>query len=1181
MLENIHTDFMRMRSRKATSLDCCKFLKPGIDVCALLPQPASSNSDHDSQPQQLAWLDGRIIKIKRSHADTCNCLFAIMPYKNNGLIHMRSLVKDRARVTLVKINQISILQKLNNKPDENGNIFPRSTLNGTSIYKTKLFNFTDTFSPAIATLLVFSTLVGVIEVKVVQDRILYHVQGDDINQNGSTVNMKVVNFMNCDGVIKPKVERVTIEPTCTEEKDASTGGIEKSLVVSNANNVYEEMNIRRSKREKFQPIFFSSYTSPNFGCSSNAPSAKVFSLSTSQSKEEPVKEDVSLLKKHAAKLSSVNGKPKQKAVQKERSYMPCEKHGANRKEYFSTEECSDFIEKLMKGPEMQKERGPYRLHEKHGAKVKYFNNKKCDGLIDEVIKDQAMRKKREQLYEQHEKHGAKRKYFGTKECDDYIEELMTDISCCMSKKAKPSFQQEEEAFMSAPGYYPIYENFVWSPVDSDGEIEKEKGKDEYEELWEEMDYCLNTLVLEEEKKQFDSEDEVASGKDKELYVHDCVLNEQIGYVCIKCNAVITEIKDIFPPMMKERSYQMPKERANIEPKLHPFEIDQSFLKTPPNTSQIKSSNHIWTPIIRIEPKLHPHQREAFEFIWKNLVGSLEPEKMSSTNGNTGGCVISHSPGSGKTLTVISFLISYLAVFPKSHPLVITPKSVIHTWQREFEKWGVEVPVHIIHQDIAYNRRTFVGKTKGYLDSHLRMSNKTIRIIDSLEKVHLWHENPGVLLMTYPSFHSIMKGESRNEYYEFMANVLQTSPGLLVLDEGHNPRSTSSKVRRLLMKVNTESRILLSGTVFQNNFEEYFNTLCLARPRFVRDVIAELEPKKRARETKRGRKIKDQEKRAQKLFVEKIGHKIESHSRCGRKHGFDLLRNITSGFIHAFDGEKLQNLPGLETYTIFLQCTKPQEKVLQKLQNSCKNLFRYPLEIEFLVSVGAIHPCLVSTSKAAKTIFTEKELKEIGSKRSFYRGSKTLFVIDVIMKSLIRKERVLVFSHNIEPLKLLIKSIESCFGWSEGNEILFLYGDQDLLVRSEIIDKFNGDNEGKRKVLLASTNACAEGISLTAASRIVLLDSEWNPSKTKQAIARAFRPGQEKVVYVYLLLAAGSWEESKYEINKKKARMSKMVLSGTCVEDSSAEPVNVGGITDELLREIVEGNNKTVKMVVKH
>jgi DNA repair and recombination protein RAD54 and RAD54-like protein len=636
--------------------------------------------------------------------------------------------------------------------------------------------------------------------------------------------------------------------------------------------------------------------------------------------------------------------------------------------------------------------------------------------------------------------------------------------------------------------------------------------------------------------------------------------------------------------MTERSYQIPKGSAYIEPQLYPFEMDPSFFKTPSQPNQYKSSSNIWTPILCIEPKLQPHQRNAFEFIWKNLVGTLEPEKISSTNDNTGGCVISHSPGSGKTLTVISFLISYLTVFPQSHPLVLTPKSAIHTWESEFKKWDVEVPVHIIHKDVVNRRRRFDGKMKSYLDSHRLPNYKTILIMNLLQKVRLWHENPGVLLMTYSSFLSLMKGGSKNEYYEFMANVLQTSPGLLVLDEGHNPRSTKSKLRRLLMKVNTESRILLSGTVFQNNFEEYFNTLCLARPRFVRDVITELEPKARATETKRGRKTKDEEKRAQKLFVEKIGQMIESQSRWDQKHGFNLLRKITSDFINAFDGEKLLNLPGIEIYTIFLQCTGPQEKVLQKLQNSYRTVSRYPLEMEFLVSVGAIHPCLVSTSKAAKTFFTEKELKEIGSKTNFSRGSKTSFVIDVIINSLMRKERVLIFCHNIEPLKLLIELIESTFEWSEGKEILFLYGDQDLSARYNIIDRFNEGKKGKGNVLLASTNACAEGISLTAASRIVLLDSEWNPSKTKQAIARAFRPGQEKKVFVYLLLAAGSWEESKYESNKKKARMSKMVLTGTCIEDSSTEVVNNGDITDELLREIVEQDNninKTVKMVVKH
>lgn len=427
-----------------------------------------------------------------------------MPYKSNesnALIHMRRLVADHASTTLVKINQVSILQKPNhNKPDENENFFPCSTKNETSIYETKLFNFTDTFSPAIATLFVLSTLCGAIEVKVVQDRVVYHVQEDDVNKDTSTTNMKVVNFMNYDGVIKPKVASLSIEHTCTEEESASTGDIEENFAVSNADNVYEEMNIRRSKREKFRPIFFSSYTSSNFS-RSYAPSAESFYSSKSQPMKEPAKEEVTLQRKHAAGSSCDKGKPEKKVVHKEGSYLPHEGHGVKGKEYFSTEKCTDFIEKLVKNLEMPKEKGLYHLHEKYGAKVKYSDTKECHDLIDELIKDQAKRKKRGWPYQLHEKHAAKRKYSSTKECDEFIKELMTDIRCCMSKKAKPSLQQEEEACASAQGYYPIEEDFMWPPTDSDDEIEKQE-KDEYEELWEEMDYCLNTLALEEEKKVF-------------------------------------------------------------------------------------------------------------------------------------------------------------------------------------------------------------------------------------------------------------------------------------------------------------------------------------------------------------------------------------------------------------------------------------------------------------------------------------------------------------------------------------------------------------------------------------------------------------------------------------------------------------------------------------------------------
>lgn len=115
--------------------------------------------------------------------------------------------------------------------------------------------------------------------------------------------------------------------------------------------------------------------------------------------------------------------------------------------------------------------------------------------------------------------------------------------------------------------------------------------------------------------------------------------------------------------------------------------------------------------------------------------------------------------------------------------------------------------------------------------------------------------------------------------------------------------------------------------------------------------------------------------------------------------------------------------------------------------------------------------------------------------------------------------------------------------------------------------------GPSKVMLASITTCAEGISLTAASRVILLDSEWNPSKSKQAIARAFRPGQDKVVYVYQLLATGTLEEEKYKRTTWKEWVSSMIFSEDLVEDPSHW--QAPKIEDELLREIVEEDRATL------
>ncbi|KAK3128108.1 hypothetical protein QOZ80_7AG0582710 [Eleusine coracana subsp. coracana] len=707
-----------------------------------------------------------------------------------------------------------------------------------------------------------------------------------------------------------------------------------------------------------------------------------------------------------------------------------------------------------------------------------------------------------------------------------------------------------------------------------------KKKDEHEELWEKMDYSLATLAFLERIQMPDSEAVIVSnadlrGKREQQCHHDCVLVEKLGLTCRLCGVVCIEAKHMFPPMFTSKDNERPG-RSNF---CQDGDMLDSYFSEicAPELTQLKGSGNVWNSISDLKPKLHAHQRKAFEFIWKNLTGSLQLEEMDNSTDSRGGCVVAHTPGAGKTLLLISFLVSYLKIHPRSRPLVLTPKAAIHTWRREFEMWGIPLPLHVLHH--SNGRSKLMGnldsKMKAVLKNFHQPSGKMIRILDCLDKISKWHEQPSILLMTYSSFLALTKEDSKLQHRSFMANVLMNNPGLLILDEGHNPRSNKSKLRKLLMKVKTEFRILLSGTVFQNNFEEYFNTLSLARPRFVNDVMTVLAPeRKKGTCTGSG---KHQETLARRIFVESVGQKIESGSKHDRIDGISLLNKLTCGFIDSFEGTKQNSLPGICVYTLFMKPTDIQEEVLTKVTMP---IARYPLEVELLITITSIHPWLIKTIKCASTYFSPTEVARVENyRKDVTAGCKAKFVIDLLHKSSFKGEKVLIFCHNVSPINFLVNLIEIVFGWRLGEEVLVLQGDQELPVRSDVMDKFNGDRKGNRKVLIASTTACAEGISLTGASRLVMLDSEWNHSKTRQAIARAFRPGQERKVYVYLLVASGTWEEDKYNRNRRKAWIANMVFFGRYFDDPSPNPVTE--IDDEVLKELVdEDKTKTFHKIVK-
>ena len=74
------------------------------------------------------------------------------------------------------------------------------------------------------------------------------------------------------------------------------------------------------------------------------------------------------------------------------------------------------------------------------------------------------------------------------------------------------------------------------------------------------------------------------------------------------------------------------------------------------------------------------------------------------------------------------------------------------------------------------------------------------------------------------------------------------------------------------------------------------------------------------------------------------------------------------------------------------------------------------------------------------------------------------------------------------------------------------------------------------MFLISLKAGGTGLNLTAADTVIHYDPWWNPAVEDQATDRAHRIGQDKPVFVYKLIVAGSIEEQILALQEKKAEL---------------------------------------------
>jgi SNF2 family DNA or RNA helicase len=94
-------------------------------------------------------------------------------------------------------------------------------------------------------------------------------------------------------------------------------------------------------------------------------------------------------------------------------------------------------------------------------------------------------------------------------------------------------------------------------------------------------------------------------------------------------------------------------------------------------------------------------------------------------------------------------------------------------------------------------------------------------------------------------------------------------------------------------------------------------------------------------------------------------------------------------------------------------------------------------------------------------------------------------------------------------------------------------------RDEVVHSFQKDPNVR--LLLAQIQAAGVGLNLQAADRVIILEPAWTPAVNEQAIARAWRKGQQKNVWASFVMLESSVDELVSSRLMQKARIIEKVL----------------------------------------
>uniref|UniRef100_A0A6A7FTU6 DNA repair and recombination protein RAD54-like n=1 Tax=Hirondellea gigas TaxID=1518452 RepID=A0A6A7FTU6_9CRUS len=511
-------------------------------------------------------------------------------------------------------------------------------------------------------------------------------------------------------------------------------------------------------------------------------------------------------------------------------------------------------------------------------------------------------------------------------------------------------------------------------------------------------------------------------------------------------------------------------------------------------------------------KLRPHQRDGVLFLYHCVMATRD-----GADGG-GGCILADEMGLGKTLQCIALVWTLLKQSPWSdcvggavkRVLIVTPSSLVNNWGKEFNKWlGKErISVFLVHQ----NNRA---------DDFLRQNVSRVLII---------------------SYDMFLRSHA----------ALSTSSagfGLVICDEAHRLKNSSSKCTSLLAAMPTQRRVLLTGIPLQNDLQELYSLLDFVSPGALCSSAA-----------------------FRRVYEEPIVTAQQSTaSQQEKQFGADRvteLNKITSQFVLRRTQDIINRyLPPKIESVVFCAPSAGQQQVYSDVTTLLSRSLLSPgggvdhLAAIMLLRKLCNHPALISKGNATADL-SDSSAVQLATEASsllpeylqqenptyFEEDSGKLAVLSCMLWQLSSEgnERVVVvsnFTSTLDLLQQLCQRYDYTF--------LRLDGSTPQHKRQPLVDSFNS-KYSKHFVFLLSSRAGGVGLNLIGASRIILYDIDWNPATDLQAMARVWRDGQTRTVHIYRLLLCGSVEERMFQRQVHKQSLSGAVVDAR--QSSSAKVV---------------------------